>query len=392
MANQKKIQIKGKELEIPEFFYLCRQTNSLLHSFNNRINSVPIKGDLTICQDSVIGLIKKLCIIVIGGIKPNKKLTKKVYAINVLTKSIHNLSKFPKKITNGFIFYYNTLLYVILTDPLEIFSYDFTGKTWRLCELIFSQEKYSSLSKFSCFQQKNKIFLVCGSFNSKVTTKIFYVNLCNLKVKQHRERFPEILYEPICLSKDDYIIMCGGYTENHTVNKRFFYKNNTEEQWQSIQGPDIEILENYPPVMVGESCIFFSFPKIIIKSSSIFTVINITSNLQPGSNLFTHESGKKSINSERSTYQIKGMIQRHISYQFVSSMSSSESNSPSSQSLPSEEFDFGYMNPVISSAKPKKSRDYVIPIKCDFKAPFLPSNVEENLSPSSSELSFFSNA
>ena len=175
---------------IPDFYYLCRKTNSIIHSNNSRVKSLYIKSNIRIYNDTIIGLVENSYIIALGGTKPNSKITKKVYAFDTNSKKISQLSKFPKRLKEGWIFYYSFKIFVISINPLEVFSWEINEKVWTQCELKFEHKRHKQLIEFSCFLRRNQIFLINPYYKSAYTTKIFEINLDSMTVKETKQRFP----------------------------------------------------------------------------------------------------------------------------------------------------------------------------------------------------------
>ena len=372
---------------IPEFHYLCRKTNSLFHCINNKIDSISFKSELSIYSDSIIGLIQTSYIVIIGGTKPSGKQTKKAYVLSIHNKSIYPLPKFPGDFSSGFICCFNNMVYVLSTRSIDLFRYNLASGSWEQPNLSFTDQEDRSLCNYSCYFQLNKIFLICGKYGTAQNTQVFSIDLESLACGKHTEDFPEYIERPVCLGTDQHAIVGGGYTAQGQINTRFFLKTGAGPDWQMMQGPEVEIVEDYPPAFLNNIPIFFSFPKILIKFPLNFIVCNLnTSSLDHTREVKKKETLKESapvsIKSGESTYEINGMLQERLSFDFCLSPSSPGSVRSSMMVRGDGECkEDAVMRDIDKkttlSRTLKKDWEKVVPMRSDYR-PFLPSNFTNN--------------
>lgn len=381
-VHQQDESLQSKSIGLPEFCYLCRTSKSLYYMTNSKIQSISFEKDIKIYPDSLIGTVGESYIIALGGTKPTGKISKKAYAIHTETKSIYQLENLTNPYSEGCIFFHNSMLYVFSTKSPELMSYDFTEKHWENCKIRFKHKDFKSLQNYSCYMKGGKIFLVCGVYNSVPTKSIFCISLEDFKCKKLKEEFPVVLTKPVCLATEDYVIIAGGYRDD-LANSQFFFKADAEN-WEIIEGPQTEIIEKYPPMMLNNIPIFFSFPKIIIKFPIRFLILNIK-NTQQTLDLTKQIS---IVDANIPEFNIHAAIQHKEDYQCENSLSEGSH----SEKLDSEKE--GNSNTLTinlaplqaSPVRPRKNRTGIVVQKSEFKAPILLSNVakKENESSSSS--------
>ena len=368
--------------QIPEFYYLCRKTSSLFHYINNKIESISLNSEITIYHDSIIGVIQNSYIIILGGTKSSGKLTKKAYALSIHDKSIYPLSKFPGNFSSGFICYFNSMLYVVSTKSLDLFSYDLASATWEQPKIHVKHREYNTLCNYSCYFQHNRIFLVCGQYNSAPNTQVFFIDLMSLNCRKHTEGFPEYLDRPICLGTEECAIVGGGYTGQGQANNMFFFKSVRSNDWEAVQGPQVDILEDYPPVFLNDTPIFFSYPRVLIKFSMGFMVCNLNARSLEStrngiSKTVSHEDCVGSNKSGKSNNEInEGMQERksldllHVnSSEKVFSYQKIDGEDRLKQDAVTKDISIKSVVPRVA----KKIKKDIVPMRIDYK-PTLPSN------------------
>ncbi|OMJ66777.1 hypothetical protein SteCoe_36264 [Stentor coeruleus] len=395
-----------KKIELPNFYYLSRSTCTLIHCHDNRMESLGFKGSFKIYKDSIIGLIGSNFIFSLCGTKLNGKITSRAYAINTKTCSLYTLKKLPEKIENGSIFYYKSVVFIINSGSFGLISYDFTDKDWETLTINFEKSKYRKFSKFSCFLQGNKVYSICGIYKKRPNVDIFTLNLDDFTFTKSSMQVPLYLINPICISRNDNIIITGGLEEDGTANTKIYIKN-LNNDWEVLAGPKSIKLEDYPPILNDTSMIFFAFPKMLVKFKNNFVVYNLS--MTDNANFPTQDKKKKSIvsvnsiSSQQSMLLLQAEILDQVIVENHYTSSSSDSDFINSQSLPSEDeaqkvvmknrisddvYDthkkvkvFGLLKKVDTEAIRKNKEDLKLrfqanqtAFKSKSKAPFLPSN------------------
>lgn len=241
----------------PEFYWLSPSDSSILKITPNSVfyHSIP---SFSVYAECAIGYTPENNIIVVGGVKPTGKLSKKVFYINVKSKSINRLASITSPSKRGQVLFNDGKIYLIeesLTLPIQVYN---KGK-W---DFIKPQE--IELSSTTCFlNESNLVVLASIKGNSKPSKKIWTLDLDRPnKFLYTGKQTPFKLIKPVVVKMKDCIIVAGG--SNHLgKNLNFFVGDLNYDRWKTIEGPNYHITTS-PGICVDNTAFWIEIPKVIM--------------------------------------------------------------------------------------------------------------------------------
>jgi hypothetical protein len=267
-SSSAKVLESPKMTSSPEFFWLSVTENSILKVNSEAVltHSIP---SFQVNKGAAIGYTDDNNILIIGGEKLNGKTSKKVFYVNVQSKSINRLSSLKQPSKSSTVIIANHKIYLIessLAQPLQIYS---SGE-WT----VFQGEGLNN-SHAACFVHDSTLYCLSSiKPNQKPTKKIFTLNLQNpSKYKILGKQAPFKLEKPVLVKMPNCIIVAGGSIKG-SFNYNFFIGELSCDRWKVIEGPNYPIVTS-PGLCVGKTAVWVEVPKIVIINRFSCVVWNV---------------------------------------------------------------------------------------------------------------------
>lgn len=259
----------------PEFFWFFKDNKTVL-KINEQSVVAHQMNSLTIFDLCAVGYTAEFNIVLAGGIKNSGKMSKKVFYVNVVSKSISRLRSLKIPSAGCSLIISQNNLFLIpesLKHPLQIY----TSGDWA----IIDPAALNLISPASFFNESKLYFLCSTKSNSKPTKKIYTLPLSSpIQYTKLPTLLPFKLEKPILVKVKNQIVLAGGKV-NGKPNSQFFIGSLECDNWKIIDGPRF-VLYSAPGISADSSAIWVEYPKIVILSEMVCYVWNISENSAEG--------------------------------------------------------------------------------------------------------------
>ena len=303
------------KISIPKCFYFNRKDKILFNISNDNVTKYNFKGKVKAHHDSCIGVLDSGKIVVIGGSDSSGSLTNRVFLIDTARNVATEFTQIPKSAREGHLFEYKNYYYFVggtveadgvSADTSEegspIMRYNVTEHFWEtfshddtlkhnvhkaLNRKITDKEKHEHIKTKTegmslthliapgAFLYEHRIYLVGGKIYNqgthKITDKIFSFSLEDGRpdVREEELKLPVKLFNPMCTVGVSQAYITGGKLENGARNSDIFIVKIDEKKIEKCSFTfDSDLEESYPPIFASGEIIFFSFPKLWVKSKN----------------------------------------------------------------------------------------------------------------------------
>lgn len=255
----------------PEFFWFYKENKSVLKICEESV-VVHQMSSLDLFEMCAVGYTAEFNIVIAGGIKSSGKMSKKVFFVNVVSKSISRLCSLKIPSAGCSLITSQKNLYLIpdsLKHPLQIYA---SGE-WSVID-----PAPLNINSPASFIHESRLYFLCGTkLNSKATKKIYTLSLSSgTQYTKTSKLTPFKLEKPSLVRVKNQIILAGGNINGHP-NTQFFIGSIECDNWKVIDGPR-SIVYTGPGISADSSAIWVEYPKIVILSEMVCYVWNISEN------------------------------------------------------------------------------------------------------------------
>ena len=283
----------------PEFYWFSPIESTMLKITPNSVFSHSIPS-FSVYAECAIGYTPENNIVIVGGAKTTGKLSKKVFYINVQSKSINRLASTITPSKSGQVLVNDKKVYLIeesLKLPIQVYS----KGSWTLVKAA-----EIDLMSTTCFVNESYLFVLSSmKRNLKPSKKIWTLDLDRPdKFVYTGKQTPFKLIKPVIVKMKDCIIVAGG-SNSQAINFNFFIGNLDCDTWKTIEGPNYHISTS-PGMCVENTAIWVEIPKIIILKGSSCCVCNIFESNSQINKFENNLEGKNTIKSGKENDWKKG--------------------------------------------------------------------------------------
>ncbi|CAG9329025.1 unnamed protein product [Blepharisma stoltei] len=324
MGNAANKQNKKNSKKIPEFYYLNRKRQRLLHIEPGRLTSSQFQPAVVFPPDSAIGYVQGSCIMVAGGSELNKFITR-VALINTSTMKLKFLSPLPIAAKEGHLYEYKEWVYYVgglseakldprspQDEPAPLMRYHINKNRWEyfvnyedeglvkrkiLVEKEIQEDEEvhltvdkseKTLYKFELTELTLRDLLLPGSFmsNAKIyfiggfimdrigrlipNKQVFSLDLSLSKPKFQIEPFkiPYLVIRPICSNGGKHILITGGLNPRSGRPSQYSYVltlADTSATFTPLDVLQVELLETCAPISMEHYVIFPNYPLVPVR-------------------------------------------------------------------------------------------------------------------------------
>lgn len=252
----------------PEFYWFNPIESSMLKITSNSVFSHSITS-FSVYAECAIGYTSENNIIIVGGVKKTGKLSKKVFYINVQSKSVNRLASIITPSKAGQVLVNDKKIYLVedsLKLPIQVYS----NGSWNSIK-----PAEIDLMSSACFLNGSYLFVLSSiKRNLKPSKKIWTLDLDRPdKFVYTGKQTPFKLSKPVLVKMKDCIIIAGG-SNNQVQNFNFFVGNLNCDTWKTIEGPNCHISTS-PGICIENTAIWVEIPKIIMLNRYSCCVCNI---------------------------------------------------------------------------------------------------------------------
>lgn len=278
VGKKKHIRKQYQVIELPSFIYVDRTEKEILEISSSKTLIVPFNSPLHIYQNSLIGYSPSGLVYIIGGIKPNNKLTKKASELNYKDQTSRALLKFPQKLTQGQIHFINNEILVINSLSVSLHCLTPNADKWTYIDMTFPQEGTNKIQEFSSCVYLNYLYILGGRFSKdNYNVDVYAADMVKREyvMKKVSLRIPARLINPKCILCNEYKIVGGGMCEDGSLNCRFYVNYDGIGTWNIVECPSYDSRDNYPVVYAGQVALLPSYPIVVVFSNETFVVFGM---------------------------------------------------------------------------------------------------------------------